>query len=450
MKKAACLCLALVLLFAFSACGQAQPENTVLTVCIDEGSFTNAADWIQVFCQENPEIRVELEVIPCWYDQTDPENDPQGHQQKRAEATEAIRMELMAGGGPDVFILPAYLTAAPEVAQPLFEDLPKTMMGGTFANLGPLMEQAGFDETAMLQPVLQAGQYEGRQYILPLSYNSAGWLGTPEMAQQAGLNPGQPAQNPAEFFAAGTLSWVYDTSAVNPLYFWAGPLIDLEAEAMRLQAPAVLTFLQSNRIDQSAAPEGLDFSLARQDGPEDLQQFPCLFATTGYDALYTACRQARNEANPAPLYFPVPDESGGVAGLVNMYAAISAGCENQQAAFRLLALLAGEEAQCGRAGPSSAVHTYIGALGLPARAGCVGQWAQAAAEATENSVVRLAVPAQQTIASFEQAEARLSRVYLPYSSELVQEFDAALAEYEVRGTAALADFEARWAYYLSE
>ena len=76
----------------------------------------------------------------------------------------------MAGKGPDVYILDnmAYVTS--DKAMPLFENPYKTMQSGALASLNRFMEKDSYwEESTYQKEFLNAGQYNGKQYIIPLS-----------------------------------------------------------------------------------------------------------------------------------------------------------------------------------------------------------------------------------------------------------------------------------------
>src|SRR5699024_6068199 len=79
-----------------------------------------------------------------------------------------LNAEILSGGGPDLFIMEGYRTT--EIN--LFPDIEKAMVNGTFLDLTEAMEKQGLSrEEDFYTAVLDAGQWEGRQYILPLGFS---------------------------------------------------------------------------------------------------------------------------------------------------------------------------------------------------------------------------------------------------------------------------------------
>lgn len=83
-----------------------------------------------------------------------------------------IRTEIMAGGGPDVFLMSGFggsFSGTP--ANTLFQNPEHAMAAGFFLPLDEYIETAKLMEFDQLEPkVMEAGQYEGKQYIMPMSY----------------------------------------------------------------------------------------------------------------------------------------------------------------------------------------------------------------------------------------------------------------------------------------
>ena len=81
-----------------------------------------------------------------------------------------LRVELMAGGGPDVFIATSHSVKVPW-QEALFRFPEQAMKRGMFLRLDEYIEKARFMEWEKLNPVIMdAGRIESGQYLLPLQY----------------------------------------------------------------------------------------------------------------------------------------------------------------------------------------------------------------------------------------------------------------------------------------
>lgn len=104
-------------------------------------------------------IDVELEVLPRESVQYD------------SELTH-LRTEIMAGGGPDVFLMSGFGGSDQMLPDnTLFQNPESAMSKGLFLALDEYVEDAQFMDMEMLNTrVMEAGCYEGSRYILPMFY----------------------------------------------------------------------------------------------------------------------------------------------------------------------------------------------------------------------------------------------------------------------------------------
>lgn len=80
-----------------------------------------------------------------------------------------LRTEIMAGKGPDVYLIDGGEEYGEEFL-PLLENPYQTMQSGALAPLDALMEEDSYwEDDTYRDVILKAGQYDGHQYILPMS-----------------------------------------------------------------------------------------------------------------------------------------------------------------------------------------------------------------------------------------------------------------------------------------
>lgn len=80
-----------------------------------------------------------------------------------------LRTEIMAGKGPDVYLIDGGEKYGEEFL-PLLENPYQTMQSGALAPLDALMEEDSYwEDDTYSDVILKAGQYDGHQYILPMS-----------------------------------------------------------------------------------------------------------------------------------------------------------------------------------------------------------------------------------------------------------------------------------------
>ncbi|RKJ39216.1 hypothetical protein D7X94_13350 [Acutalibacter sp. 1XD8-33] len=127
-------------------------------------------------------MEVELEVLPL----------ESGRYE--AELTH-LRAELMAGAGPDVFLLSGFGGCDAKLPESsLFPNPEHAMASGFFLPLDEYVENASFMDLGKLQKtVMDAGCYEGSRYILPMFYR----LPFGDIYREG--NPVNPAELPASW-----------------------------------------------------------------------------------------------------------------------------------------------------------------------------------------------------------------------------------------------------------
>ena len=160
-KIAACI---LVCILAVTACGPeqggaAQTENgTIAAASGDPEDVT-----LTVYCQDDIALFVNaLREYKQLYDV-----DVNLELFENVEEMESrITTEALSGGGPDVYL---FSTDGNSL------DIQKMMKNGSFYALDELMEEEksykGYQEENYYSCMIEAGQYGGKQYILPLSFN---------------------------------------------------------------------------------------------------------------------------------------------------------------------------------------------------------------------------------------------------------------------------------------
>ena len=83
-----------------------------------------------------------------------------------------LRIEIMAGKGPDVFLCNSYISENEnEISEPIFKFPQKAMKNHVFLPLNSYIEKAQFMEWEKLTSVvMDAGSHENIQYLLPTGY----------------------------------------------------------------------------------------------------------------------------------------------------------------------------------------------------------------------------------------------------------------------------------------
>lgn len=153
-KKLIVFILILVSIFIISCQNETQkPEN--ITICVEYQFADDAKRLLDLWASINQGVNGKLEILPKDEDTRD-------------IRITAIRTELMAGEGPDIFILstdnPGYTN--------FFENPEKAMHSDMFLPLDSFLEQADHVNTENWNSkIWEAGKTEEGQMILPLTYS---------------------------------------------------------------------------------------------------------------------------------------------------------------------------------------------------------------------------------------------------------------------------------------
>ena len=137
-------------------------EKDSLTICTEESLSYVVDDMIRYF-NDTRETPVDFQVTYIPIDET-----------QRAGICKRLRTELMTGKGTDIYILSEYkrnggISEAEETL--LLPDANKTLDSGVFKDVSEYTED---DESFQkcFAPVMEAGAVEGKQYILPFSFDT--------------------------------------------------------------------------------------------------------------------------------------------------------------------------------------------------------------------------------------------------------------------------------------
>ncbi len=150
-----CVC---ALAAGLCSCGteEKSEEEKILRVVAD-GRLYKKAEAAAGFTEgTNSEIEVEIQQLP-------------EKKEERENEIQKLRTEIMAGKGPDVYLLDGNQENGEEFL-PLLENPYQTMQSGALASLDEFMEKDSYwEDNTYHEAILKEGQYDGRQYIIPMS-----------------------------------------------------------------------------------------------------------------------------------------------------------------------------------------------------------------------------------------------------------------------------------------
>ena len=164
--------LAVLLLCSLVLSGCKKEEGTlwVLTDVESHKSITTHGQFdivVEQFQKKHENVTVVVERLPADFD-------------AREVRLQQLRTEIMAGKGPDIFLLPTSMTNLitdeyePEIfyLESLFPDVNQAMHNGLFMDISDLYDaDTELDKDGLLTTVMDAGKVGEARYTLPLRYN---------------------------------------------------------------------------------------------------------------------------------------------------------------------------------------------------------------------------------------------------------------------------------------
>lgn len=279
MKK-----LFLFMLSALSVCfvgcgGKAAAQKDTLVVCVEQDLGDDARNLLELWESMYDGVEGEVEMLSKDSD-------------TREIQISNLRTELMAGEGPDVFLL----SCGESVLPTLFNNPEKAMYTDTFLPLDTFLEQAEHISIKdWNQTVLKAGQTDEGQMILPLTYYYQKYTFDCFLEKLVDYENGKLLYSKEELENYAEEVCAYITSV----------------EKMALD-------VDTSEVIQSTEEEEASFLTQLSDSKEDrtLVAFPTI--------------------------------EGGIAANVHVYAAINRNTSMQEEAFTFLELLCRDEILCGQ------------------------------------------------------------------------------------------------------
>lgn len=153
--RAVCLLLALSIFFC-CGCGKTEEKDDTLWVLIgrsqgDGGDTRLVERVIEDFRQAHPDVPLRVEFLPKYAEE-------------RELYLEQLRTKIMAGQGPDVYLLFSRFS--------VFADVEQSVRNGLFLDISAYYDaDSTLPKDSFAQGAKDAGVVDGARYILPLYYN---------------------------------------------------------------------------------------------------------------------------------------------------------------------------------------------------------------------------------------------------------------------------------------
>ncbi|WWR20727.1 hypothetical protein V1226_04815 [Lachnospiraceae bacterium JLR.KK009] len=324
MKKKFALILSLCIgLFTSCASSGVSPEQkagnqTEIVIAVSE----HQKEFYQVVISEyrklHPETAVTVEIIP-WID-----NMPTEKTEKNRKAVKDMQVQVLAGKGPDVFLL--------DESDSLLPDIVKSSYNGVFLDLNTVID--GIKGLPLNQTVVKAGEVDGKQYFLPLGYRLAGIAVADDTLGDFQPSSGQPDKFLKEVAAhAGVES--FRNESLMKWYLpglFGTPVLDYEEKSVTV----------SKELQDMA--ELLEEGLGITD--ENAPELPDIMTVGDSDDDSFAMLVEGSFASGTDIKFlPFPNGEGGINAQVSIFAAVRANSAHASEAGEFLAFLLSDEMQ---------------------------------------------------------------------------------------------------------
>lgn len=320
--------------------------------------LTNPAIWqrVKAFQEEYPNITLTFES---------PVGGMSDYESREADITR-IETEIIAGGGPDMFLFGYndYTDCK------LFPDLDKAMQNGAFLDCSASLLAFDTDVTSddFWQVVMETGRIGDAQYFIPLSFDFAIAVGAQTTIDASGFAVSTAQQSTADFVAE--IEQVYQQNNRYTTYFTANSIsnlatavMDYDANTIRLEETQVeLMFLLEQEIVGAAWNQGRDNLLQEltQTGEEHFYNQEAARLANGERLLYVSdisnamqLLWVMSANDTAAMISNLPNEYGSGTAVVNSCVSINANTKNEVAASLFIAYLLGEKSQDNAAYPSA-------------------------------------------------------------------------------------------------
>ncbi len=409
--------IAAVFLLSLSACAFLRtPEgsDTVLWVLTEE-STSDGMNYQAALIAERMEeahdgLTVKIEVLPA-------------DEQEREATLKRIRAKIMAGSGPDVYLLPTDDTLTLDYAsqyiarktreikiEPLFLDVMQAMYSGVFLDIEEFYSSdQALGKEALFQQIMDAGVLGQRRYVLPLRYDVPVVFTDPDAWTDFGIS--QELMNTDVIALAGTILLQEGGEIVSagiqlPEDFTFIPqLFNYEKEEMAVSSQPIADYMRLYQIWKNSADSSE--SKLIEDAREKASSVYTLpgqkeafeqFVLDAYDCMdsfnnvgHYFCRDIHWSTAGLPLFtahlanslenmaveqlarivekpdrslpiFPLRAVGGDLVAAVSYWGAIGSNCQNPQLAYDFLREFLSEEFQWGAYRPTTTrtvLHTVL-------------------------------------------------------------------------------------------
>ena len=299
-----------------SASSTAQ-EGDPVVLCIEDSFEQDAYELENYLKATGVETEYEFLVLP-------------NNTEDRETELTRLRTEIMAGEGPDAFILdatvPGTVTDSGEPLEALFPNVEKSMYSHLFLDLEDMAQSSEIiDLESCNQTVMDVGVTGDGRFLLPLTYTFSGIM----VDRSALEDPDYTFSTLDQLLQSDqeTLKGLFSYSTLGMFPNCLGLLADYQGQNLLVTSESLQTAIEQGESFAAYQDEQYSGSTARLGGLaaswSDWMNLP--YEETAYNV------------------YPIPNPEGGVTAAVTMYAAINRNASHPQEAFALIEQLFREE-----------------------------------------------------------------------------------------------------------
>nr|WP_294463995.1 hypothetical protein [uncultured Sellimonas sp.] len=323
-------------------------DKTVLNVITDP-SIQKEVNSIADFMMKTEEIEIKVKVLPS-------------KEEGRDSEIQKLQTQIMAGKGADVYLLDTSPDAA-EMKTELFANPYQTMQSGVLAPLDKYMETDSYwEDTTYNEKILNAGQYDGKQYMIPLSCYYYVLSGTNDIENITGDTLGEWLEQAEQLDDSGL------KEAINgSLYLtsgrWFQPAADYEAQQVLFDKEKWATFAKTYmRFRQEEIPDAAD-------NMEEQYQIQPVRSFIGGEEAFAKI---------------IPDLEGRKMASIMTYGAVGMSSDQKEEAYEFLMLFLNDKIK--EEGSENVDQVLSGSAGIAVEKNEIKNWLSDRSEATISSV----------------------------------------------------------------
>lgn len=366
MKRIAISLLAalIIVMFLLSSCANdTDPKGQPLWIVTEESRISDGMNWqteqiMKAFKKANPDVTLTLEILP----------NEKEHAQERSVRLEQIRTEILAGKGPDVYLI----SNETIMNDPLFKDVQQAMHNGVFADISSYYDaDTDIGKEDLITEVMDGGVVNGARYVLPLRYTYPVLYTDRQIMQAAGLDLETAASDFNSLFNAlltvDEPQWhcTPASSAATGYAPYLSPMINYASGKVLINEAQMSDLLKTYQgmADTAATSFGMSSYISK--GTFFTEQQPIDMGWLHKVVEFSAISQVENQDLVA---IPVRAANGDLVACVSYFAAVGNGCSNPELAYKFIRKFLTEDVQFERERLELSKYSATSiASGLPVR-----------------------------------------------------------------------------------